>query len=689
MADLRIVDAPVLLQESITDDVKMPTGGLGNFSVRLGDILWYVITKEQLANKNYVDLSSKGVKDSLDEHIADKANPHNVTKAQVGLGNVDNTADVDKPVSNAVSSAIITATTDMATKAYVNQKDNLKADKATTLSGYGITDAYTKGETHSKTEVDDALSLKADLSYVDGKNGDLATLTTAEKTTLVRAINEVHDNAEGVVALYRKNVELASGLDGWIATLVKDASGKNQQQINDAQKNRNLERVSFTDFNIIPSNTPKQNSDNLDRLNNAYPDSAALDIFVPVGNYKFSRGLLITRPHQIRGVGAGEKCKSVFDFKDATPVGTATYKAGVFVAHSSTWDDTTYGIVNKPSGQIVTSGTGAVLENIAVINSSEHGIIKNAPCNFFGVAAMRNAKHGILTAANVNPSMTVYGGRINGIANQGVNVQCASLFNGKSGFAEFGDDANVINNDTCLAAYNKEFGFYGGNLLGSVHTSCQAHANTLGDYVMQGGAFDNSELPQTPASNLYNGCYAEGQRDSTYSINARSLVVNALGGKPQSDTENYLSPTIVGLVTKQISATTNAQHIYDGKGGAFTKVGLDGIKIGSDAVKTSSFDIQSNWQGRIFMGSGGGAGIVFFLKDFNTTLKTNRPWLPNGLSMGNTHSQTVGTAVPTTGTWDRGNIIWNEQPASGQPIGWVCISGGTSGTWKSFGTISD
>ena len=46
MADLRIVDAPVLLQESITDDVKMPTGGLGNFSIRLGDIVWYVVTKE-------------------------------------------------------------------------------------------------------------------------------------------------------------------------------------------------------------------------------------------------------------------------------------------------------------------------------------------------------------------------------------------------------------------------------------------------------------------------------------------------------------------------------------------------------------------------------------------------------------------------------------------------------------------
>ena len=152
MADLRIVDAPVLLQESITDDVKMPTGGLGNFSVRLGDIVWYVVTKEQLASKNYVDLSSKGVKDSLNAHIADKANPHQVTKEQVGLGSVDNTADVDKPVSNAVRSAIDTATSDMATKAYVNQKDNLKADKATTLSGYGIADAYQKSEVYNKSE---------------------------------------------------------------------------------------------------------------------------------------------------------------------------------------------------------------------------------------------------------------------------------------------------------------------------------------------------------------------------------------------------------------------------------------------------------------------------------------------------------------------------------------------------------
>ena len=234
MTDLRIVDAPVLLQESITDDVKMPTGGLGNFSVRLGDILWYVITKEQLANKNYVDLSSKGVKDSLDTHIADKVNPHNVTKAQVGLGNVDNTADNDKPINNATKSAIITATTDMATKAYVNQKDNLKADKATTLSGYGITDAYTKDETYNRDEI-------------DSKDGDLTTLKTADKTNLVKAINEIHDVTKGVVALYDKNVEAAAagaGANGWTDLLIKLANGRTQHD-------KNQDFISTKDFGCV------------------------------------------------------------------------------------------------------------------------------------------------------------------------------------------------------------------------------------------------------------------------------------------------------------------------------------------------------------------------------------------------------------------------------------------------------
>lgn len=38
--------------------------------------------------------------DEFEDHEDDTNNPHEVTKAQVGLGSVDNTADLDKPVSN-------------------------------------------------------------------------------------------------------------------------------------------------------------------------------------------------------------------------------------------------------------------------------------------------------------------------------------------------------------------------------------------------------------------------------------------------------------------------------------------------------------------------------------------------------------------------------------------------------------
>lgn len=45
----------------------------------------------------------------VNNHIANKSNPHTVTKTQVGLGNVNNTSDADKPVSTAQAAAIANA----------------------------------------------------------------------------------------------------------------------------------------------------------------------------------------------------------------------------------------------------------------------------------------------------------------------------------------------------------------------------------------------------------------------------------------------------------------------------------------------------------------------------------------------------------------------------------------------------
>lgn len=43
---------------------------------------------------------------NLINHIANKSNPHSVTKSQIGLGNVDNTSDANKPISTATQTAL-------------------------------------------------------------------------------------------------------------------------------------------------------------------------------------------------------------------------------------------------------------------------------------------------------------------------------------------------------------------------------------------------------------------------------------------------------------------------------------------------------------------------------------------------------------------------------------------------------
>jgi hypothetical protein len=48
-------------------------------------------------NANFVEAAS---------HIIDVANPHGVTPTQIGLGNVDNTSDLNKPISTSTQSAL-------------------------------------------------------------------------------------------------------------------------------------------------------------------------------------------------------------------------------------------------------------------------------------------------------------------------------------------------------------------------------------------------------------------------------------------------------------------------------------------------------------------------------------------------------------------------------------------------------
>lgn len=77
---------------------------------------WISATEKDKIYQNIDDIDAV-----LNNHAANAQNPHKVTKSQLGLSNVDNTTDLDKPVSNAA-------------KAYIDQQDALKADSTTTYS---------------------------------------------------------------------------------------------------------------------------------------------------------------------------------------------------------------------------------------------------------------------------------------------------------------------------------------------------------------------------------------------------------------------------------------------------------------------------------------------------------------------------------------------------------------------------
>lgn len=53
-----------------------------------------------------IDTSISNVQNNLNAHINNRTNPHRVTKEQIGLDQVDNTSDANKPISNATQNAL-------------------------------------------------------------------------------------------------------------------------------------------------------------------------------------------------------------------------------------------------------------------------------------------------------------------------------------------------------------------------------------------------------------------------------------------------------------------------------------------------------------------------------------------------------------------------------------------------------
>ena len=123
--------------------------------------------------------AASGVQTSLTSHTNNKSNPHAVTKAQVGLGNVDNTSDANKPISTATQNALngkqatvtggastITSSNLTANRALVSNGSGKVAVSAVTSTELGYLDGVT-------SNIQTQINAKASTSYVDGLVGNI------------------------------------------------------------------------------------------------------------------------------------------------------------------------------------------------------------------------------------------------------------------------------------------------------------------------------------------------------------------------------------------------------------------------------------------------------------------------------------------------------------------------------------
>lgn len=113
-------------------------------------------------------------------HLADLDNPHAVGKAQVGLGNADNTSDADKPVSTAQAAAIA------AVRAYI---DTVALNAGAVSSVFGRAgDVTAQAGDYTAAQVgarpDSWMPAAADVGAVDGATGQGSAVRISNRNLL-------------------------------------------------------------------------------------------------------------------------------------------------------------------------------------------------------------------------------------------------------------------------------------------------------------------------------------------------------------------------------------------------------------------------------------------------------------------------------------------------------------------------
>lgn len=426
------------------------------------------------------------------------------------------------------------------------------------------------------------------------------------------------------------------------------------------------------------------------------------EVIVPKGDYKLAETLLIHDHVIIRGfvrAQNGPDAGSNLIFDDDIS-GIVCHNSGSTCDTDGT-NQTTRTPSNWPDGS-VRQGRGSMLIHLncfrgdgskPTADGTSHGLRLRDNCITIGCRFQGFAGDGVHGLANCTGGAADIG-NINHWELH--DVDCLS--NAGRGFFMDGDCANAGAAYKCNAQSNGDWGIYDSSFLGNLWSGC--HMATNGDNVTVGGSalVDNAN-----AKSVFVGCYAEPDQLPT-NLNGRSMWVGGTNNDPPDGNGMLINGEAIygsfelrGRRGAGSTQTTDFNmHPYD-TADAFMNAQFPNVTGG---VTFLTLGTGSNWENMILLAAHGNNHSLCraFICTTESTGQFGRGeqvgggevWFQRFFFGANDEQARMweqGTAAPTTGAHAQGEIVWNRTPAAGGDVGWICTTGGTPGTWKTFGAI--
>ena len=206
------------------------------------------------------------------------------------------------------------------------------------------------------------------------------------------------------------------------------------------------------------------------------------------------------------------------------------------------------------------------------------------------------------------------------------------------------------------------------------------------------------------ARTVFLGCYAEGGQGATYAggvsnifggIHASGVIVagntaSGIRGATVDASLAFYSNNVVSAGNPYMRLGTNPSNrfldFYHDSDASFGQ----GFAI-SDELSCWTYSTALNTLLAMTLETSAASYNASYMQGGRGAFQANQLFM-QGVFLGPYNNGgryvTYGAAAPTTGTHAQGEIVFNNAPISGGYVGWVCTTGGTPGTWKTFGVIS-